>query len=145
MAPRMSCVIGVHKLLLSHKILYQFTPVRVERDFQMVFLFERIKFIRQDALIEDEHLYRQPILDVMLAALLEPSFLGPEHGRPRLHNDDIVKLACGRLPESVLVRVVELYRADFDMSQTALLNLRQSCIGNRVIDAMLSKELETAA
>ena len=108
----------------------------------MISFFDRIKFTRKVALIEEQHLRRQPILDVILSALLKVSFLGPERDKPRLNNEDTAKLAV-RLPESVVVRVVELYQNDFDMSQAALLNLRNSGIGNGVVDAMLSRNHET--
>jgi len=89
---------------------------------------DQIKFTREAALLEEEHFHKQPILDVILAALLGPSFLGPQQNRPRLHNEDIVKLyiAGGYLPESLVVRAIELYGSDFDLSSIALLNLREN-------------------
>ena len=105
----------------------------------MVSSHDQIKFTREAALLEEEHLHKQPILDVILAALLAPSFLGPEQNRPRLHNEDIVKLAGGCLPESLVVRAIELYGSDFDLSSIALLSLRKNGVGNMLIEAMLSK------
>ena len=60
---------------------------------------EQIKFDREVELIEDLHIYRQPILDLVLAAALRPSFLRPEHNRQRLQNDDVAKLAAGGIPD----------------------------------------------
>jgi|SRR5271169_3468153 len=101
--------------------------------------FDQIEFSRDAELIEEEHIYKQPILNVILSALLQSSFLGSERNRPRLHNEDIVKLAAHRLPERVVIRVIELYESDFDTSGTALSNLQECGIGNTVIEAMLSK------
>ena len=42
----------------------------------MVSSLDQIKFTHEAALLEEEHLYKQPILDIILAALLGPSFLG---------------------------------------------------------------------
>jgi len=66
---------------------------------------EQIKFDREVELIEDLHIYRQPILDLILAAALRPSFLRSEQTRQRLQNDDVAKLTAGRIPESVIIRV----------------------------------------
>jgi len=104
---------------------------------------EQIKFDREVELIEDLHIYRQPILDLILAAVLRPSFLRSEQNRQRLQNDDVAKLAAGRIPESVTIRVIELYESDFDTSQSALLTLCESGIGIDVIEAMLSKKVKT--
>lgn len=109
----------------------------------MKFSLDRLKFIHEAELIEDEHLYRQPILDLILAALLQPSFLGPEHDRPRLSNEDVVKLAVNCLPENIIMRIIELYDSDFNTSGTALLNLGQRGVGNRIIEAMLYAKFKT--
>jgi hypothetical protein len=105
----------------------------------MVSSLDQIKFTHEAALLEEEHLYKQPILDVILAALLGPSFLGREPSTPRLKNEDTATLAGGYLPDSLVVRAIELYGSDLDTSSTALLNLRENGVGNTLIEAMLSK------
>src|SRR5215831_13582603 len=105
----------------------------------MVSSLDQLKFTHEAALLEEEHLYKQPILDIILAALLGPSFLGGAQNTPRLSNEDIAKLGGGYLPESLVVRAIELYGSDLDTSSTALLNLRENGVGNTSIEAMLSK------
>jgi len=58
---------------------------------------------------------------------------------PRLNNEDIAKLAGCYLPESLVVRAIELYGSDLDISSTALLNPHENGVGNTLIEAMLSK------
>jgi hypothetical protein len=106
--------------------------------------FDRITFTRDPELIEEAHIYKQPILNLILAALLQPSFLRPELNRPRLNNEDVVKLARGRLSESVVIRVIEVYESDFDVSGEGLTRLRRSGVGDKVIEAILSKASPSA-
>jgi hypothetical protein len=108
-------------------------------------ILDQIKFTRSAELIEDEHIYKRPIVDLFLAALLRPSFLESDRNRQRIDNEDLVKLTVAGLPASVIVRAIELYGGDFDISRSALLNLDQRGIGAKVIEAMRSKQFKTAA
>ena len=105
--------------------------------------FDQINFIRNAELIEDTHLYRRPILNLILTALLESSFLESdlesEQYSPLVNNQDIVKLVRSRLSESLVIHVIQVYESDFDTSSGGLLNLRKSGIGDSVIAAMLLK------
>ena len=105
--------------------------------------FDQINFIRNAELIEDTHLYRRPILNLILTALLESSFLESdlesEQYSPLVNNQDIVKLVRSRLSESLVIHVIQVYESDFDTSSDGLLNLRKSGIGDSVIAAMLLK------
>lgn len=105
--------------------------------------FDQINFIRNAELIEDAHLYRRPILNLILTALLESSFLESdlesEQHSPLVKNQDIVKLVRSRLSESLVIHVIRVYESDFDTSSDGLLNLRKSGIGDSVIAAMLLK------
>ena len=105
--------------------------------------FDQINFIKNAELIEDAHLYRRPILNLILTALLGSSFLESdlesEQYSPLVNNQDIVKLVCSRLSESLVIHVIQVYESDFDTSNDGLLNLRKSGIGDSVIAAMLLK------
>ena len=105
--------------------------------------FNQITFTRDPELIEEAHIYKYPILDLILAALLQPSFLGSEQNRPRLHNEDVVKLAR-RLAEIVVIRIIEVCESDFDTTRNALLSLRESGVGDRLLEAMRSKTSSSA-
>jgi|SRR5271157_1310570 len=105
----------------------------------------RIEVATDCELIEEAHIYKLPILNLILAALLQSSFLGSEQNKPLLNNDDVMKLADSRLSESVIVRVIDVYESDFDTSRNGLLRLRKNGIGDSVIQKMLSKKFESTA
>lgn len=105
----------------------------------------RIEVATDCELIEEAHIYKQPILNLILAALLQSSFLGSGQNKPPLDNDDVMKLAASRLSESVIVRVIEVCESDFDTTPTGLLSLRKNGIGDKVIEAMLSKNFKVTA
>ncbi len=101
-----------------------------------------VKVTTDCELLEEAHIYKQPILNLILAALLRPSFLGSEQNKPRINNDDVLKLAASRLSESVIVRVIEVCETDFDTTRTGLLRLRRKGIGDRVIEMMRLKNFK---
>ena len=107
--------------------------------------FEQINVTRNAELIENTHIYSRPILNLVLAALLEISFLSSEDDAPLLNNGHVVKLARGRIPEDVIVRVIDLYESNFDMSRTGLATLRSKGISDCVVRAMLSKKVQGAS
>jgi len=107
--------------------------------------FDQINFTRNAELIENTHIYSRPILNLILAALLETSFLSSEHDAPLLNNGHVVKLARGRIPEDVIVRVIDLYESNFDMSRSGLATLRSKGIRDYVVRAMLSKQMQGAS
>src|SRR5271166_509557 len=98
----------------------------------------RVRVTTDCELIEDAHIYKQPIVKLILAALLHPAPLTSEQNKPLINNDDVLKLAC-RLSESVIVRIIEACETDFDTTRSGLLRLRRAGIGDRVIEMMLLK------
>jgi hypothetical protein len=110
----------------------------------MTFNHSQIRFPPDLELIEEAHIYKYPILDLILAALLQPSFRGSEQNRPRLNNEDVVKLARSCLSETVVIRIIEVCESDFDVSRGGLKSLRESAVGDKVIEAMLSKASASA-
>jgi hypothetical protein len=111
----------------------------------MKYRLNQIEVSRDYELIEEAHIYKRPILNLILAALLQSPFLGSEQNNPRLNNDDAVTLASSCLPESVIVRVIEVYEDDFDTSHAALSSLRKRCVGEKIIGTMLSKRFRANA
>lgn len=105
----------------------------------------RIEVATDCELIEEAHIYKQPILNLILAALLHSSFLGSEQNKPRLNNDDVMKLSASCLSDSLIVRIIEVYESDFDTTRTGLLELRKNGIGDRVIEVILSKKFRATA
>lgn len=91
-------------------------------------------------LIDDEDLYKQPILDLILAALVKPNFRVSEQYRPRLNNHDIVKLIASRVSVQVIVRIIEVCESEFEMSSRSLSLLRKCGVSERIIEAVLLKE-----
>jgi hypothetical protein len=98
---------------------------------------QQVRSSRKTDLIED--VYKRPILDLVLAALLRPCFLGSEHSKPWLDNEDVLILRNNLLSDSVITHAIELYQGKFDTSTSALSRLRSNGLGRRVIDAILSK------
>jgi hypothetical protein len=98
-----------------------------------------VKVTADSELIEGAHIYKQPILNLILAALLQPSFLGSEQNKPRINNDDVLKLAASRLSESVIERIIEVYESDFDITSAGLWSLRKNGIAERLIETMSKK------
>lgn len=94
-------------------------------------------------LIEDGDLYKQWVLNLILAALVNPSFLSPERNKPRLVNNDLARLAYGRIPESVIVRIIELYDGDYKTSRDDLFRLRRRGVGDKILEAIISRALKT--
>jgi hypothetical protein len=105
----------------------------------------RINFTSAAELIEESQFFRLPIVSLILAAIIDKSFLNSERNRPRLTNNHVVKLAGSPLPESVVVRVIRVYDSEFDTSICALLTLKRKGVSDQVIAAMLSKEFTAAA
>ena len=101
--------------------------------------FDTNTFVRHSDLIEDAHIYQQSILDLILAAVLNPSFLSSKLNKPRLNNKDLVRLARHRLSDDLLIRVIEVYDNDFELSNNSLLKFRKSGLGEKVIEALLCK------
>jgi len=104
----------------------------------------RIEAATECELIEEAHIYKQPILNLILAALLQSSFLRSEQNKPCINNDDVRKLAS-RLSESVIVRVIEVCESDFDTTRAGLLRLRKNGIAERLIETMVSKKCKAPA
>jgi hypothetical protein len=107
--------------------------------------FAQINFTSTAELIEESHLYNLPVVSVILAALLDNSFLGWERGKARLTNNHVVKLAGSPLSESVVVRVIGAYDSEFDTSRRSLLTLKRNGVSDKVIAAMLSKATNAIA
>jgi hypothetical protein len=101
-------------------------------------LFDTFTFAIHSDLIEDAHIYQQSILDLILAAVLNPSFLSSKN-KPRLNNKDLVRLARHRLSDDLLIRVIAVYDNDFELSSNSLLKFRKSGLGEKVIEALLCK------
>ena len=68
--------------------------------------FDQFHFTSTAELIEESHIYKLPVVSLILAALLDNSFLSSEHSKARLTNNHVVKLAGSSLPDSVVVRVI---------------------------------------
>ena len=106
---------------------------------------DRITFTRNAELIEDEHIHKKSILDLFLAALLRPSFLGADQRTPPLDNEDLIKLTDAGIPETILLRAIELYESNFDTSRLALVKLRKRGLSTKVITGIVSKQSQMQA
>jgi hypothetical protein len=107
--------------------------------------FDQINFTSTAELIEESHICKLPVVSVILAALLDNSFLSWEHSKARLTNNHVLKLAGSPLSESVVVGVIGVYDSEFDTSDGSLLTLKRNGVSDKLIAAMLSKELKATA
>ncbi len=107
--------------------------------------FDQIHFTSTAELIEESHIYKLPVVSLIVAALLDNSFLSSEQHRVRLTNAHVVRLANSCLSDSVIVRVIGVYETEFDTSDRGLLALKRKGVSDQVIAAMLSKELNVTA
>ncbi len=107
--------------------------------------FGQIHFTSTAELIEESHIYKLPVVSLIVAALLDNSFLSSEQRRVRLTNAHVVRLANSCLSDSVIVRVIGVYDTEFDTSDRGLLALKRKGVSDQVIAAMLSKELNVTA
>jgi len=75
---------------------------------------------------------------------LRPSFLRSDQSKLRLNNEGLVKLTRSCLSETVVMRIIEVYESEFDISRGSITSLRNSGVGDNVIEAMLSKTSASA-
>jgi hypothetical protein len=106
--------------------------------------FHQFELVSAPDTIDDADLYKRPIVDLLLAALVRPSFLACERTRPRLNNDDILKLRARFLSPRVIVRIIEVSDSDFDTSARSLVNLRSCGVSGSIVEAMLRKQCRKA-
>ena len=107
--------------------------------------FDQVHFTSTVELIEESHIYKLPVVSLILAALLDNSFLSSEHSKARLTNSHVVKLAGSSLSDSIVVNIIGVYDSDFDTSDGSLLTLKRNGVSDDVIAAMLSKGLKASA
>jgi len=96
---------------------------------------------RNHDLLHDSDIHKGWAMNLILAALVDPSFLRSTGNQPRLINDDIATLVADRVADAVIVRIIESYEGEYDVSSHKVAELSTSGVGDKVIEAMLSKEL----
>jgi hypothetical protein len=92
--------------------------------------------------ISDRDLYQKWATDLILAVLVDGSFLASGSKAPSLTNDSLGRLAAGRLSEGLILRIIEVYRGDYQTSCTDLAALRRCGLGDKVVEAVVWKALE---
>ena len=107
----------------------------------MGFPWDKVALTRVAELIGDEDVYQNWAMNLILAALVDTSFLGECGNKPRLTNDDVMKLVVSGISEDVIVRIIEMYEGDYEISCNALFRLRSSCVGDKVLETLVSKAL----
>jgi hypothetical protein len=105
----------------------------------------RVTAVRNNDLVHDSDIDREWALNLILAALVDPSFAGSAENKPPLRNDDIAILVADRVSDSVIVRIIEIYEGDYEVSAQSLLQLCRDRVGEKVIEAILLKQLNSTA
>ena len=105
----------------------------------------RTAAVRNHDLVHDSDIRKEWAMNLILAALVDPSFAGSAGNKPRLTNDDIAVLAADRVSDNIIVRIIEFYEGEYEVSAQSLLHLCRDGVGEKVIEAMLLKELNSTA
>lgn len=93
----------------------------------MEFPSDKVALTRMAELIGDEDVYQNWAMNLILAALVDTSFLGERGNKPRLTNDDVMKLVVSGISEDVIVRIIEMYEGDYEISQCIVSLAKQLC------------------
>jgi hypothetical protein len=109
------------------------------------FVLNRASFIRQHELIHDSDIHKQWAMNLILAALVDRSFLASTGNKPSLTNDDVATLVAGRIADATIVRMIEYYKGEYEVSARGVLDLRRRDVGEKVIEAMVLKELNSTS
>ena len=105
----------------------------------------RTAITRNHDLVHDSDIHKEWAMNLILAALVDPSFAGSAGSKPPLTNNDIAVLAADRVSENVIVRIIEFYEGDYDVSAQSMLQLCRAGVGEKAIEAMLLKQLKSTA
>ncbi len=103
----------------------------------------RTAAVRNHDLVHDSDIHKEWAMNLILAALVDPSFAGSAGNKPRLTNDDIAVLAADRVSDNIIVRIIEFYEGEYEVSAQSLLHLcrdwrgRKGNRGNAVKGAQL--------
>jgi hypothetical protein len=83
-------------------------------------------------------------LIVLLAFLLALPLLAQAPTDNVLTNADIVKMVKGGLPESIILREIQLSRTEFSTSPTALIELKKQGVSEGILGAVLDSRMGTS-
>ena len=100
---------------------------------------------RNHDLVHDSDIHKEWAMNLILAALVDPSFAGSAGHKPPLTNDDIAVLVADRVSENIIVRIIEFYEGEYEVSAQSVLQLRRAGVGEKAIEAMLLKDLNATA
>ena len=78
-------------------------------------------------------------LNVLLTLLLAVPLLAQAPTDQALTNADIVKMMKAGLPESVILREIQMSNTDFATSPAALIQLRKQGASERILHAVLAR------
>jgi hypothetical protein len=82
----------------------------------------------------------QRILALLVLLLLPPATLLGQQQTKALTNQDVVSMVAGGLDEGLVIGAIEANTDNFDVSANALLDLKKSGVGDKIIQAMLAAE-----
>ncbi len=100
----------------------------------------RITVARNNDFVHDSDIHKEWAMNLILGALVDPSFLDSTGDKPRLTNDDIATLVADRVADATIVRIVEEYEGEYEVSSQDLLDLRKSGVSDKIVEAMQLKE-----
>ena len=101
--------------------------------------------VRNNDLVRDSDIHKAWAMNLILAALVDPAFLSSKTNKPRLTNSNVATLVAERIADSTIVHIIESYEGEYDVSAVGVTELSRSGVTEKVIAAMLSKELTRTA
>jgi len=109
----------------------------------MDLILDSTRWSRDTEMVSDQALYEKWATDLILAALVDGSFLASGSNAPSLTNDSLARLAAGCVSEGLILRIIDVYHGDYEISCADLAALRNYGLGDRVIEAIVWKALAT--
>jgi dsRNA-specific ribonuclease len=103
------------------------------------------KVVRNNDLVHDSDIHKEWAINLILGALVHPSFVTPERNKPPLTNEDISTLVGDRVSDFIIVEIIESYEGEYRVSDQSILDLRRNGVSDKVIEAMLMKKLNSAS
>jgi hypothetical protein len=101
--------------------------------------------VRNRNLVHDSDIHKEWAMNLILGALVHPSFMIREGSKPPLNNDDITTLVADRVADAIIVHIIDTHEGEYEVSARSVLQLRRCDVSEKVIEAMLLKYLNSAS
>jgi hypothetical protein len=101
--------------------------------------------VRNNDLVHDSDIHKKWAMNLILGALVHPSFVTPERNQPPLTNEDIATLVRDRVSDVIIVEIIVSYEGEYEVSDQSILDLRRNSVSGMIIEAMIVKKVNSAS